>query len=134
LSDFFLDTDTCAFALGGRYPAIEERIRAARPALIRIPAMVRAELILAAEKSNRREDTLRKVRAFLDPYKTVAFGKRAADVYAVVRAALERRGTPIGPNDLIIASTVLARGGTLVTHDVREFRRVDGLRIEDWTE
>ena len=133
MTDFFLDTDTCVFALRGRHPRIEERLRSLRPALVKIPAVVRAELLLAGEKSNRREETLATMRAFLEPYRTVAFGVRAADTYAHVRAALERRGTPIGPNDLLIASIVLARGGTLVTHNVREFQRVENLRVEDWT-
>jgi tRNA(fMet)-specific endonuclease VapC len=49
-----------------------------------------------------------------------------------VRAALERRGQPIGPHDLLIAATALSRGATLVTHDQREFARIDGLSCEDW--
>ena len=133
MSALFLDTNICMFALSGRHPRIEERLRQLRPALVKVPAIVRAELLLAAEKSARRAETLRVIRAFLDPFRTVPFGARAAATYAVVRASLERRGTPIGPNDLLIASTVLVAAGTLVTNNVREFSRVEGLKIEDWT-
>ncbi len=56
----------------------------------------------------------------------------AAVHYAQVRAVTEHAGTLVGPNDLIIAATVLARRGILVTHNLREFRRVPGLRVESW--
>jgi tRNA(fMet)-specific endonuclease VapC len=63
----------------------------------------------------------------------VSFDAEAADRYAEVRAKLEKKGTVVGPNDLILAATVLRSAGILVTHNTREFRRVPQLSIQDWT-
>lgn len=64
----------------------------------------------------------------------VPFEDAASEEYARVRAELETSGSPIGPNDLIIAATVCSEEGTLVTRNTREFRRVEGLELVDWTE
>ncbi|MBO4395238.1 MAG: PIN domain-containing protein [Eubacterium sp.] len=71
-------------------------------------------------------------RVFIREFKTVPFSHEAAVRYGVIRNELERAGKPIGPNDLLIAATVLAECGILVTHNVNEFDRIDGLEIEDW--
>ena len=130
---YFLDTDHCIYALKGTYPAIGERLAEQRPQDIRIAAIVQAELLLGAEKSQRRRRTLEAVEAFLAPFAIVPFDEAAARAYAAIRAKLEHKGAPIGPNDLILAATVLAAGGVIVTHNLREFRRVTGLPVEDWT-
>ena len=105
---------------------------ATTPDQLKGPAMVKAELMLGAEKSQRRARTLGVVNAFLLPLEIVPFCGLAAEHHARIRANLEASGMPIGPNDLIIAATVLAQGGILVTHNVSEFERVEGLRLEDW--
>jgi tRNA(fMet)-specific endonuclease VapC len=102
------------------------------PADVKVATIVEAELLYGAAKSSEPKRTRSIVEAFLHPFERVPFGKEAAEHYAAIRAALEKRGKPIGPNDLILAATVLAGGGTLVTHDIREFRRVPRLSIEDW--
>jgi tRNA(fMet)-specific endonuclease VapC len=130
---YFLDTNTCIDALKGTRPGIQERMRARAPREIKIPAIVKAELLLGGVKSARRKDVLAVLGAFLFPYEVVAFADEAAQHYARIRAELERKGTPIGPNDLILAATVLAEAGVLVTRNTRELRRVPGLSIEDWS-
>ena len=77
-------------------------------------------------------ENVRTVEQFCKPYLTLPFDDACAQHYGVVRAYLARRGTPIGPNDLLIAATALAHDLTLVTHNVDQFSRVVGLRIEDW--
>ncbi len=72
------------------------------------------------------------VDRFLKPFHVVPFDEAAAHRYATLRAELEVAGTPIRPNDLIIAATALHVGATLVTHNTREFARVCGLELEDW--
>lgn len=94
--------------------------------------MVEAELLLGAAKSVRAEATREAVRAFLAPFQVVPFDSSAASHYAIVRAHLEASGTPVGPNDLIIAATVLSSGGCLITANTNEFQRVPGLLLEDW--
>lgn len=69
---------------------------------------------------------------FVARFVNLPFDPPAAKEYGRLRLALERAGTPIGPNDLMIASIALAHGLVLVTHNVPEFARVPGLRIEDW--
>jgi len=131
--NFFLDTNTCIYFLKGSHPRLQERFRQAHPDHLRVPSMVEAELLFGAAKSNRAEATRKTVRAFLAPFKIVPFDSNAASHYAVVRAHLEAAGTPIGPDDLIIAATVLSAGGCLITANTNEFQRVPGLRLEDWS-
>ncbi|MDR0448438.1 MAG: type II toxin-antitoxin system VapC family toxin, partial [Treponema sp.] len=86
-----------------------------------------------AEKSKKREFNLKIVRVFLSIYEVVNFDEKSAEYYAAIRADLERKGQGIGGNDIVIASTVLANAGVLVTHNIDEFSRVNGLAVEDWT-
>ena len=130
---FFLDTNICIYALKGQFPGIERRLRQTAPSEIKIPSIVKGELLFGARKSSQPERTLAVLERFLFPFEVVGFGAVAAESYATIRLDLERRGKPVGPNDLVVAATVLADRGTLVTHNVREFRRVRHLVVEDWT-
>ena len=130
----FLDTSICVSALRKSCPWVGARITSMKAEMVKVPAIVMAELILGAFKSPRPAETMRAVQDFLHPFESIPFCSRCAMEYGRLRAELERKGIPIGPNDMIIAATVLAHGGTLVTHNLREFRRVDGLKTEDWTE
>lgn len=130
---FFLDTNICIYALKGRYAAIGPRMQALSPAKIKIPSIVKAELLFGARKSERPSETAEVVSAFLFPFEIVPFGDDAAACYADIRSELERGGKPVGPNDLIVAATVLASRGTLVTHNLKEFGRIESLPLEDWT-
>ena len=71
---------------------------------------------------------------FTESFKTVAFSDKAIEEYGNIRTQLESCGNTISANDLIIASTVKANEGILVTHNVKEFERIKGLKVEDWTE
>jgi tRNA(fMet)-specific endonuclease VapC len=95
--------------------------------------MVRAELLFGASKSSRNAAALSAVEAFLEPYELLPFAGDAAEHYAEIRGRLEKKGKVIGPADLIIAATARAAGAVLVTHNTKEFARVPGLQIEDWT-
>ncbi len=130
---FLLDTNICIYWLKGTYPNIGLRLCALSPDMVAIPSIVQAELYLGAYKSLSREKTTAIVEAFLTPLTIVPFGPAEARQYARIRSEAEWAGKPIGPNDLLIAATALACGGTLVTHNVREFSRVAGLQIDDWT-
>lgn len=95
--------------------------------------MVVAELLVGAAKSARPDRSHDVVVAFLRPFEIVAFDASAARAYSVIRADLEDRGESIGANDLVIAATTIASAGVLVTANTREFGRVPGLRLQDWT-
>jgi tRNA(fMet)-specific endonuclease VapC len=132
--DYLLDTDTCIYALKGTYPKLEESFRERSPSDIAIPAIVKAELLLGAEKSNRPRETSKKVSEFCLPFDTVPFGEQEANKYAEIRANLEQAGRVIGPNDLLIAATALSLDVVLVSHNVEEFGRITALTIQDWTQ
>jgi len=73
-----------------------------------------------------------RLKRFFDAFISLPFDDRSAAVYGDIRAKLERQGTPIGPNDLMIAAIALANDLILVTHNLREFERIDNLKYEDW--
>jgi tRNA(fMet)-specific endonuclease VapC len=129
---FLLDTNVCIGILTGRAPTAVERLRQLSPSEIRICSVVRAELLFGARNSARVEDNLELLGKFLAPFASGSFDDLAADYYGRIRANLHRAGEMIGPNDLLIAATALASDLVLVTHNVREFSRVPGLRWVDW--
>ena len=131
--NYFLDTDVCIYALKDEYPAIQKSTRSHSPDHIKISAIVKAELLLGAFKSRNPKKAFFMIEQFLGPFETIPFSDECAEIYAKIRAELEVQGKSIGANDLIIASTVLANHGTLVTHNMKEFSRVSQLKIQDWT-
>ncbi len=130
---YMLDTNTCIYFLKGTYLSIHERLSSLDKHRVAIPAMVKAELLLGANKSKNKEETLSKVNEFLKNMEIIPFDDASSIVYADIRAFLERKGEPIGRNDLVIASTVMAHNGILVTNNTKEFSRVPKLYHEDWT-
>ncbi len=131
--NYYLDTDICIFALKGQFPAIKKWLQNLLPDQIKIPTIVQSELLLGALKSRDSKQTVHLVERFLAPYEVISFDEQAATAYAKIRYHLEKKGVSIGPNDLIIAATVAANQGTLITHNIREFARVPGILTEDWT-
>jgi len=129
---WMLDTNACIRYLNGRAPKLRQRIDAANPSDLLVCSVVKAELFFGAAQSSSPAATLQRQKEFLAPFASLAFDDIAADVYGPIRAELKASGTPIGPNDLLIASIALANGVTLITHNINEFSRVKGLTIENW--
>ncbi|MCL1848719.1 MAG: type II toxin-antitoxin system VapC family toxin [Clostridiales bacterium] len=130
---YCLDTNICIYFLTGRYPALYDILMSSSPKDIKIPSIVKAELLHGAEKSAKPDETKEKLKPFLFPFEIVPFGDDAAQQYAVHKARLEKAGMFIGSNDLIIAATALSIQAVLVTNNEREFSRIDGLSLENWT-
>lgn len=128
---YFLDTNIIVYAVKGMFPKIRKHFERIPATSIVVPSIVCAELEYGARRSKDYAKTKALYDAFLREFLIVPFDKTAAKAYGKIRHQLEGLGEPIGPNDLVIAAT--AMGGCLVTHDVREFSRIEGLRIEDWT-
>lgn len=129
---YLLDTNTCIRYLSGRSPAVFQRLDQTPEAEICICSVVKFELRYGALRSTYVEKTLAQQQIFLDRFVSLPFDD-AAHIYAAqIRADLAQAGTPIGPNDLLIAAIALANNLILVTHNTREFARVTGLKIEDW--
>ncbi|MBC7813991.1 MAG: type II toxin-antitoxin system VapC family toxin [Burkholderiales bacterium] len=129
---YLLDTNTCIRHLNQRSAAITQRLGAISEAEIVLCSVVKAELYTGAMKSQTPEQTFAKQRAFTERYASLPFDDDAALVYGRIRAMLEKAGTPIGPNDLMIAAIALANDLILVTSNTREFSRIAELQLEDW--
>jgi tRNA(fMet)-specific endonuclease VapC len=129
---YLLDTNVCIAYLNGRSSNVVQRLRDVSPSEIAVCSVVKAELFYGAMRSRNPARTLAQQRVFLDQFISLPFDDRSAEFYASIRATLETRGTPIGPNDLLIAAIARAHNLILVTANVREFGRVEGLRIESW--
>jgi tRNA(fMet)-specific endonuclease VapC len=106
------------------------RLKRHAPADFAIPSIVAHELFYGAYRSQRVAENLARVEAI--QFEALEFDREDARIAGQMRAAMSLAGTPIGPYDVLIAGQALARDLTLVTHNVREFQRVSGLKIEDW--
>lgn len=129
---YLLDTNICIRYLNQRSERILARFRIEDEQSIVVCSVVRAELYFGAMKSQTPEMTMTKQRAFAERFLSLSFDDVAAEHYARIRSVLESAGTPIGPNDLMIASIALANDLVLVTSNVREFGRIKELSIENW--
>jgi tRNA(fMet)-specific endonuclease VapC len=129
---YLLDTNTVSLALRGRAPRVADRLRATERARVAVSVVTAMELRFGIAK-NPSTRARAVVEQFLDTVAVLAIDRAVEKPYAEIRTALERRGRPIGSLDTIIAAHSLAVRAILVTNNVREFRRVPGLRCEDWT-
>jgi len=130
---YFLDTDICIYFLKGAFPGIKKRLMENKPGDIKIASVVKAELLFGAEKSQNAKKNRQRIETFLSHFKVAPFGDNEAQIYAKIRTQLEKQGSPIGGNDMLIAATVIANEGTLVTNNEKEFRKVKGLKVQNWT-
>lgn len=128
---YMLDTNLCIRVLRDRPPAVRERFNREADGLC-ISSVVLMELLHGAEKSARPDHHRRAVEDFAARLDVLAFDAAAAAHAAEIRADLERRGNMIGAYDLQIAGHARSQGLVVVTGNLTEFRRVDGLRSEDW--
>ena len=97
-----------------------------------ISSITLAELLHGAEKSTKPEHNLRQVEDFVSRLDVLEYGRKAAAHYGDIGADLEHKGTPIGVNDLHIAGHARGEGLTLVTNNLREFERIEALRLDSW--
>ena len=126
---YFLDSNIIIEFLRGRLPEALDMLNNTDTRLIKISSVVEGELLVGAQKSANPERNRRLVESFICNFDIVPFGSQDAHVYARIRSDLEQSGRIIGPNDLLIAASALAHDGTLVTNNVREFKRVPDLRL-----
>jgi tRNA(fMet)-specific endonuclease VapC len=129
---YLLDTNVCIIYLNRRNSRVQQHLELLSPGDIAVCSVVKAELFYGAMRSSNPTRTLALQEAFLSQFVSLPFDDAAANAFGRVRAQLAALGTPIGPYDLQIAAIALANNLILVTHNVDEFRRVQGLQIEDW--
>lgn len=129
---WMLNTNVCIAIIRRQPESALKRLRGKAIGQVGISSITLAELEFGAAKSQRSEQSRLALAEFLLPLEIVPFDDAAAAAYGVLRAALEKKGKPIGPLDTLIAAQAIALGIVLVTNNTREFARVPGLAIEDW--
>lgn len=130
---YMLDTNLCIRVLRDRPAGVRERFNAQAAALC-ISTVTMAELLYGAEKSAKPIENRNQVEAFAARLDVLPFDAMAAAHFGDIRADLERKGLIIGPYDLMIAGHARSLGLVVVTNNLGEFKRVEGLRSEDWLE
>lgn len=128
-----LDTNAVIALIGRRSDMLVNRVLQSAEGAIGLPSIVAHELYFGAQKSVKVQHNLETLRLLFADFPILDFDQRDAFVAGEIRAALAAKGTPIGPYDVLIAGQAKARGLMLVTNNLGEFNRVDGLRVEDWS-
>jgi tRNA(fMet)-specific endonuclease VapC len=128
-----LDANAAIALIGGKSATFLSRAFARPPGAVALPTIVAHELYFGAFKSQRAPFNLEMLRLLIADTPILDFTLEDARTSGELRATLAAFGTPIGPYDVLIAGQAKARGLTVVTNNVREFSRVAGLRVEDWT-
>lgn len=129
---YLLDTNTCIRFINGRAPNIRTHLLAVGDQAIAMSAIVKAEMYAGSAKSQTPVRSRATQDEFFRRFVSLPFGDATAQIYGDIRAHLEKQGTPIGGNDLLIAATALTYDLILVTHNTREFGRIPNLKLEDW--
>ena len=129
---YLLDTNICIYIRKKKPERVSQRFHKAGSGEVAISVITYGELLYGANKSEQRARSLATVQEFVRIVPPLPLPENAAEAYGFIRAELESRGEMVGPNDLWIAAHALASGLTLVTNDEREFRRVRGLKIQNW--
>jgi len=129
---YLLDTNTASYIIKGNFPRVRERLLKIPMAEVGISVVTEAELRFGVARRPEATILKRVVEEFLLRVESLAWDSEAAGEYARIRALLEKHGSPMGNLDLMIAAQAVAAGVVLVTRD-HVFRRVRGLRVEDWS-
>lgn len=128
---YILDTNTLIYFFKG-VGNVADRLLAVSPKDIGIPAVVLYELEYGIARSTSPRKRAKQLEELCALVNVLDFGSEAAKTSATIRASLEKKGTPVGPYDVMIAGTALSKQGVLVTNNTKEFRRIPGLKITDW--
>lgn len=129
---YLLDTNTCIRYLNGRSPQVFKRLSELSDGDTAVCSVVKFELHFGAMRSQTVQKTLAQQDIFLNRFVSLPFDDEAQLEAAQIRADLANVGTPIGPYDLLIAGIALSNQLILVTHNIKEFSRIQGLQLEDW--
>ena len=129
---FLLDTNICIYIRRQKPPEVLARFQRLRPGDAVISVITYGELCYGAEKSQSREQALAQLNELAGLLPVIELPPQVGDVYGAIRARLEVIGRIIGNNDLWIAAHAMATGLTLVTNNEREFRRIQGLKLQNW--
>ena len=131
---YLLDTDICSYAMKRSVPVLIERLCRFAPGELRVSVITLFELEYGAQRSNRYNELITVIQAFMRNVEVLPFTREAARNSGGIRSYLGRKGATIGAYDLLIAGHAKATESVLVTNNTREFARVKGLQIENWAQ
>ena len=129
---YMLDTNTCIYIIKRKPQAVAERFRRTKISQIGISSITLSELMYGVSKSSKPEQNQMALMQFMAPLEILPYGDDAAQYYGDLRFYLEKRGTPIGALDMLIAAHALSTACTLITNNENEFNRIPNLKIENW--
>jgi len=130
---YMLDTCICSYILKKRPQSVKTRFEDIEPDALCISAVTLAELYYGAARHPKGDAIRKEIDDFAARLSVVAWDEAAADHYGTIRTALEKKGTPIGAMDMLIAAHARSIRAVLVTNDLRHFTKVPGLKFEDWS-
>lgn len=131
--EYLLDTNICIYIIKRKPIGVLEKFKTFPLGSIAISTITLAELHYGIQKSSAPDKNLIAFNQFIIPLEVIDFVYNATIQYGKIRANLEKKGTPIGPLDTLIGAHALSIGATIVTNNVNEFERIEGLKIENWT-
>lgn len=130
---YLLDTDTCIYLIKNKPVSVIQRLTELPTTAVALSVVSLFELRFGVENSQHRKQSDKALNHFIESIQYILpMDERAASHAARIRADLKSKGTPIGPYDILIAAIALANNLTLVSNNIREFKRVDGLKLENW--
>ena len=129
---FLIDTNICIYIMNKRPIEIIQKFKRFDVGQIGVSIITVSELQYGVAKSKNRMSNKQRLEEFLTPLEILPYDGAAASIYGEIRHNLEMQGKPVGPLDLLIAAHALSRNLVLVTNNEREFRRVKGLKVQNW--
>lgn len=130
---YLIDTNILIFLCNSKSEPLEHKFKMHRPEEFLVSSITVGELIYGVNKSRHRDRNLQGILKILSPFKIIDFDSSDGWEYGEIRAELEKKGTIIGGNDIMIAAQAKRRGLIVITNNVKEYKRVYGLQVEDWT-
>lgn len=130
--EFLLDTNICIYIAKQKPPSVLRRFEELVIGQVAMSTITYGELFFGAKKSQHPRIAMKVLGELTDLIPALPIPKEAGKIYGEIRSKLENQGTPIGNNDLWIAAHALALGAMLVTNNIKEFRRIPHLKIDNW--
>ena len=130
---YMLDTNICIYLIKQKPEKVLRHFKDHSIGDIGISTLTLAELRFGVEKNQQVQNNREALEEFILPLEIAGFDERAAMTYGVVRAAVEKAGTPVGSMDMLIGAHALSLDLTLVTNNVREFKQIKNLKVVDWS-
>jgi len=130
---YMFDTNICIYLIKQKPEKVLRHFKAHSVGEIGISSITLAELMYGVERSQQVQKNRQALEEFTLPLEIAAFDEAAAEVYGSVRAGLEKAGTPVGSMDMLIAAHALSLGVTLVTNNLKEFKKIKNLKVVDWS-